>query len=428
MQVHVKSLPVRLVLIAMESAVFVILTLWVGRAYFADVVSRTLSAENLALAARLDPGDSDYHLRLGRIYQYSLTDIDPGRAIAEFTSAAQLNPMDAQPWLELGAAQEVAGKIDEAEMSLRRADYLAPNLPGFQWAIANFFLLHGNVSEAMRHFRVVLAGTDSYNAVIFTTAWKAVGDGDQILATLIPDRVSVQFSYLYFLIGQNKGPEAKKVWERIAANPSPFAPHAAAVYIDWLMGIHQPDEAYSVWTDLKRRKMVAESEAPGNLVANGDFEQGIENFGFGWRVDNYPGVYVTQDSAVFHSSGHSVLIAFTGKGNLAYQGFHQWVKVTPGTAYQARAYMKTDGITTDSGPRLQVFDTLNPPALTAFSDQLTGTNEGWTLLSVDFKPKTAYVTVGIARVPSAKLDNNIAGKVWVDDVSVEPVERGDGRR
>jgi hypothetical protein len=422
MRTEIKSLPLKLALIAVQSAVFVILTLWVGKAYFADLVSRTFSAENIALASRLDPGSSDYHLRLGRIYQYSLSDIDPVRAMAELTRATQLNPMDAQPWLDLGAAQVVAGKIAEAEVSLRQADYLAPNLPGFQWAIANFFLLHGNNSEAMRHFRVVLAGTDVYNREIFTTAWKAVGDGDQILATLIPDRVSAEFSYLYFLIGQNKGPEAKKVWERVAANSSPFDAHLAAMYIDWLMGTHQPDEAYGVWTDLRKRKMVIESMAPGNLVANGDFEQGIENFGFGWRIFNFPGVYVTQDSATFHSSGHSMLIAFTGKGNLAYQGLRQWLKVTPGVAYQARAYMKTEGITTDSGPHLQIFDTLNPIALNTYSDQLTGTNEGWNLLSVDFKPKTAYVTVCITRVPSQKLDNNISGKVWVDDVGVAPVE------
>jgi hypothetical protein len=422
MQLRVKSVPAKAVLIATEWAAFAILSVWVGKAYFANVVARTASAENLKLAARLDPGESDYHLRLGRIYQYSLTDIEPARAIAELTRAAELNPMDAQSWLDLGAAQVVAGQIDEATASLRRADYLAPNLPGFQWAIANFFLLHGNIGEAMRHFKVVLAGTNMYNGVIFSTAWKAVGDGDQILAALIPNNVSTEFSYLYFLAGQNKGPEAKKVWERIAANPSSFEAAWTRPYLDWLMATRQPDEAYNVWIDLRKRKLVTETLAPGNLVANGDFEQGIENFGFGWRLFAYPGVFLTLDTTVFHSSGHSVHISFGGNGNPFYQGLQQWVRVTPGVAYQARVYMKTAGITTDSGPRLEVSDLYNPNALNVFSEQLTGTNEGWTLLSVDFKPKTPYVTVCIARVPSGKLDNQIAGKVWVDDVSISPSE------
>ena len=79
MRIEIKSLPLKLILIAAESAVFVILTLWVGKAYFADLVSRRFSAENLGLASRLDPGNSDYHLKLGRIYQYS-RGVDPRNA------------------------------------------------------------------------------------------------------------------------------------------------------------------------------------------------------------------------------------------------------------------------------------------------------------------------------------------------------------
>src|SRR5215472_9119812 len=256
MQLSVKSVPAKLVMIAIESAVFAILTVWAGKAYFADVISRTVTAEDLRLATRLDPGYSDYHLRLGRIYQYSLTDIDPARAIAELTRATQLNPMDAQPWLDLGAAQVVADQIDAATASLRRADYLAPNLPGFQWAIANFFLLHGNVNEAMRHFKVVLAGTNQYDGVIFTTAWKAVGDGDQILATLIPDNLRTQFSYLYYLMNQRKLPETQKVWSRISSNPSGFGGEMAAPYIDFLMGAGLADQAHQVWADLHKRQII----------------------------------------------------------------------------------------------------------------------------------------------------------------------------
>src|SRR5215469_14078954 len=101
MRLTVKSVPAKVVLVAIESAVFVLLTVWVGKAYFASVVSRRVDAEDLGLASRLDPGESDYHLRLGRIYQYSLTDINPTRATAELVRATQLNPMDAQPWLDL---------------------------------------------------------------------------------------------------------------------------------------------------------------------------------------------------------------------------------------------------------------------------------------------------------------------------------------
>jgi tetratricopeptide repeat protein len=422
MELIVKSKAAKLVLIALEIVVFLPITFWVGKTYFAAVVSRRLDAESLRLATRLDPDNSDYHLKLGRIYQYSLTDINSAAALEELSRAAELSPLDAQTWLDLGAAQELQGRLDEAESSLRRADELAPNLPNFQWAIGNFFLLRGNLDEALRHFKVVLAGDRQYDQAIFSTAWKAVGDGDKILATLIPDSVSAQVNYLYYLVNQSKSAEAAKVWARIAANLQGFDPVWANPYIDWLMRNHQPDEAHQVWTELQKRQLVSESAAPGNLVSNGDFEGGLENMGFGWRVYGVPGVYVGLDSTVFHSSGHSLVISFPGTENFFYQGVYQWVKVAPGVAYQARAYMKTDGITTDSGPRLEVMDTLDSRALNQFSPQVRGTNADWTLLTVEFTPKeTHYVTVCIARVPSEKLDNKVAGRVWVDDVSVSPV-------
>jgi tetratricopeptide (TPR) repeat protein len=425
MDLIIKSKVARLILVAFELAVSLLATFWVGKAYLADVVSHRLDAESMRLATRLDPGNADYHLSLGRIYQYSLTDINAAAALEELNRAAELNPFDARAWLDLGAAQELQGRLDEAESSLRRADHLAPNLPQFQWAIANFFLLRGNVDEALRHFKVVLAGGPQYDQVIFSAAWKAVGDGDKILAALIPDNIDTQFNYLYYLVGQSKRLEAAKVWARIAANPEAFDPVVARTYMDWLVASHQPDEAHQVWTELQKRRLVSESAAPGNLVLNGDFEQGLENIGFGWRVGGVPGVYVGLDSTVFHSSGHSLLISFQGTENLAYRDVFQWVKVTPAVAYEARAYMKTDNITTDSGPRLEVLDTLNFRALDQFSQQLTGTNADWTLLTVKFTPKeTHYVTICVARVPSAKLDNKIAGKVWVDDVSVSPLAQG----
>ena len=427
MELVIKSQITRLALVAVEAAVFLLATFWVGKAYLADVIARRLNADSLALAARLDAGDSDYHLKLGRVYQYSLTDINSTAALQELGRAAELSPVDAQAWLDLGAAQELQGQLDRAEVSLRRVDYLAPNLPHFQWAIGNFFLLRGNVDEALRHFKVVLAGDPQYDQVIFRTAWKAVGDGDKIVADLIPGDVDTEIRYLDYLRIQGKLREADKLWRRIDANPSPFDPLRLSPYFNFLIGSHEPDKAYQLWTDLGRRKLIPEQSESGNLVSNGDFEGEINNFGFGWWIQNLPGIYTGFDSTVFRSGARSLVVSFPGDSNIYFHAVWHHVKVTPGVAYKAEAYIKTEGITTDSGPRLGVTDMYNPAALEVYSDQLTGTNDGWTLVRVSFTPKasTRYVTVSMVRLPSAKLDNKIAGKFWVDDVSVSAVQPGD---
>ena len=416
-----RGTPAKILLIALECILCLALIFWVGKVYLADVIGHRISVQDLTLASRLDPGNSDYHLGLGRLYEYNVSDIDPTRAIAELDQAAQLSPLDSQAWLDLGAAEEVTGDIKQATASLRRADYLAPDLSGSQWAIANFFLLHGDVDEAMSHFKKVLAGTQQFNQPIFDTAWKAVGDGDKILAVLIPNNLETETRYLWYLLGKNKLPEAESAWRRLAADHYDFDPTLAGSYINALMAAGLGDQAYQAWTEMQKRHLISESPEAGNLLSNGDFEAESKYFGFGWHINPVSGVYTALDTSVFHSGGHSLLISFSGQSNPFYQGVTQWVKVTPGVAYQAQAYMKTEGITTDSGPRLWVFDPWKQAALSKFSEQLLGTNEGWTLLTVDFTPRdTDFVTVAIARVPSQKLDNQIAGKVWVDDVSVRP--------
>jgi hypothetical protein len=424
MQIELKSGASRVGLAALQGALFVLLTFWVGKAYFASVVSHKLTADDLRLATRLDPGNSEYHLKLGRLYEYSLTDIDPVQSVAELRVAAEDSPMDAQPWLDLGAAQELAGHVDDAETSLRRADYLAPRLPGYQWAIANFFLLHGDVDESMRHFRIVLAGTGQYDGVIFSTAWKAVGDADQILTTLIPDNVRPQISYLYYLAVNKKLDDAQKVWQKIAANSDTFTAHDVGPYIDALLNAHESEDAYRDWLDLQKRGLVSVPSEPGNLVSDGDFETAITNFGFGWKVFPPPGIYVGLDSSTFHSGGHSLLIRFPGKENYFFRNVCEDVRVTPGDTYRARAFMKTDGITTNSGPRLEAFDPYNPKALDTLTEQLTGTNAAWSLLTVNFttKPETRMIGLCLTRLPSDKLDNLISGNVWVDDVSLVRLE------
>src|SRR6516165_12204038 len=206
----------------------------VGRAYLGELVSRRGTTRGLQLAVRLDPQRSEYHRTLGRVYQYSLDSVDPQGALQQLNSAARLNPYDAQAWLDLGAALELQGKIDQAEACLRRADFLAPNLPASQWTIANFFLLRGNVDEAFRHFRVVLSGTDTYTQTVFNTAWKASNDPKQILDELIPSQGLRQFDYLYYLLGRQRWVEAQDVWTRIAASPEKFGADLARSYIDVL--------------------------------------------------------------------------------------------------------------------------------------------------------------------------------------------------
>jgi tetratricopeptide (TPR) repeat protein len=419
-KILLKSSVSRWVLVTAESAVLLALVSEVTKTYLAEAIAQRPTVGNFQLAAKLDPDNSDYPLRLGLLSQYGLTNYNPDRAVDYLKRAIELSPYDPEPWLELGGVREFQGNISEAEACLRRADFLTPNLPAYQYAIGNVLLLHGNVEEAFRHFSRVLAGSTQYNQILFDTAWKASGDAGKILANLIPIDLPTEISYLNYLVTRSRLDEAKGVWQRILGSQEIFDPHQATAYLDALIQTRRAGDAYQVWEDLRAKGLInpTHQEDSQNLVMNGDFEEEILNIGFGWRVVPAEGVSVGLDRAHFHSPGQSLLVQFSRKQNLDYRNVFQYVRVLPGRAYRLRGLLMTEGITTDSGVRLEVRDAYSPGTLDKFSEGLSGSTSGWVEMEVDFTagPKTDLVVAGLARLPSTKLDNLIEGKVWMDDL------------
>ena len=427
MQIAITPKAVRWLLIVVEIAILAALLVWVGRGCIADMLANRPTAGNLERAVKLDPGNAEFPMRLGSLYEYSPVDMQVGKAEEEFRRAAHLDPYDPQTWLDLAAALQFQGRTEEAEACRRRVDLMAPKIPAYQWPLANFYLLQGNTQEALRHFKVVLAGTSQYDTNVFTLAWKATDDAGKILQELIPERAQTEFNYLNFLLSQHRLDDAEPVWKRILDGSEEFSPKDASPYIDTLIAGHKPEEAYQVWTDLQKRGLIRSSSTLSgpNLIFDGDFEDEFLNFGFAWRITPLEGVYAGVDSSTFHSPSHSLMVQFSGKDNLRFEHVYQYVKVASGQAYHLQALMKTEGITTDSGPRLEVYDAYNPTVLDKLTDDLTGTTDAWTTLLLDFVtgPKTQMLVVRLKRLPSQKIDSLIAGRVWLDDVRLTPARK-----
>ncbi len=420
MQTAPMNTGMRWALLVIEAVVLLVLTLWVARNYLAFLIAKKPSIHNLALAQKYSPGDAIYPYLQGRLFEYSLTEVHPAQALEKLTQAVRLNAYEPQEWLDLGAALELQGEIDRAEQCLLRTDFLAPRQPQYQWAIANFFILHGNINEAFKHLRMILAADATYDGYIFNTAWKASGDANKILQELIPS--GANFRYMYYLIGTQRYPEADAVWQRIISTPGKFDPQLASGYIQVLISNRRPEDAYQAWEVLRKRGIISPTyeETPQNLIENGDFEEKPMNMGFDWRMAPLNGVYIGLDQTTFHSPAHSLLIQFQGKANYDFYHVNQAVLVKPETSYQLRAFMKTAEITTDSGPRLEIRDAYDPRNLDVATQNLAGTTPGWVLISQDFRtsPKTHLIVVILRRFPSQKFDNLISGKVWLDDVTL----------
>lgn len=152
-------------------------------------------------------------------------------------------------------------------------------------------------------------------------------------------------------------------------------------------------------------------------MANGGFESDILNGGLDWRVVPVEGASVSMDLQEAFEGQRSVRIDFDGTRNLDYGHLFQYVLVRPHTQYRFSGYVRAEGVTTDSGPRFQVFDPYGAGKEFFATDNLIGTS-AWAEQRLEFKTAahTHLMIIRIARPPSAKFDNKIAGTVWIDSV------------
>jgi hypothetical protein len=75
----------------------------------------------------------------------------------------------------------------------------------------------------------------------------------------------------------------------------------------------------------------------------------------------------------------------------------QYVPVHPATLYRFSGYMRVEGITTDSGPRFQIYDAEAPSKLFLSTENLTGSSS-WSPERLEFTtgPETRLLVVRLA--------------------------------
>ena len=215
-------------------------------------------------------------------------------------------------------------------------------------------------------------------------------------------------------------------------SPIPFA--SVEPYLDRLIGLGRIEEAVTVWGDLERLGTVskpseiekfAASWRDDNLVFNGDFEQFPMNAGFDWHWSGQL-TYLAVDfsaPAAYHGA-RCLRIDFTVSRNQEYAPVYQIVPVLPNHAYRVEAYVRSEDITSDTGPSLRVSDTRQPGFLDAISDTTVGTTP-WHAVRVYFSTgrNTNAVRLSLWRPLGRVFPTEITGSFWLDRVSLECLDR-----
>jgi len=413
--------PVRILL----SLVLLFCIYWVATGAVAQWYSRQQSAEGLRKAIQWDPGNPMYYAALARVLSTSLEGADLDEVIRLYEKSTELRPLEARYWAELGGVYEQVERLQEAQRAYAEAEKLFPNSPQLNWQSGNFHLRQGNIPLALKSFQKVLLGDPGLLPQVFDLAWRAGAEPELILNEMIPPQPNIMFAYLDYLVQKKRIEQAAEVWERILALQLPFEPKSAFPYLDALIASKRVDLLTSAWAELAKRNptRLRQRAFDPNHLTNGDFEGEILNGGLDWRVGILEGVIVTVDGLRFFDGTHSLKIQFDGTRNIDYGHVYQFVPVKPKTLYRFTGYMRVQGITTDSGPRFQIYDAYDPSKLFLSTENLVGTS-GWSPQQLEFQtsPDTQLLIVRVARPASQKFDNQIAGALFIDRVILNAVE------
>ena len=418
---HFRDIGIRIFLsLVLLSSAYLSATRAIARWYF-----RQPPPEGLYQAISWDPRNPIYHSTLGRVLLQSAAEIDPEEIVRLFERATQLSPQTPQYWTELAGALEWAGRQERARQAIESARNLFPNSPEINWHLGNHYLRVDKTAEALTAFHKVLLGRPGLRHQVFDLAWRASENKELILDRMVPAVPEIMFQYLNYLSAKGLMDDAQQVWTRIIQLNFPFEPHSAFPFLDALVRQKRVDELTAAWSTLaeSKRPTLVRPNRGTNLITNGDFESPILNGGLGWRVRPVEGLVASVDNITFFDGTQSLKVRFDGEHNLSYSHISQYVPVKSNSGYRFIVYLRSKGITTDSGPRLRVTDAYDTRRLDVSTDDAIGTSN-WTPQQLDFRtgPRTRLLRISLIRTPSRKLDNKIAGSLWIDRISLNPTE------
>lgn len=365
---------------------------------------------DLEHAIRLVPDDAEFPYLLG--LRLSATDQDDG-AISNLRQAVAVDPNNGRYWLDLASVYQVTADTQKEQEALRSALDSEPGNPIIAAEAAQFFLVAGDQDRAFPLFKQALAQNPEAAQTILPVCWREASDANLLMAQAIPANPELQLAFLRMLITQKETSAAQQAWRYIVAARKSFPPQLSFFYFDYLLKEHDVADFDRDWHELAGLVPEIQAYLPGdNLIVNAGFEQPLLNSGFDWRHEPADHVAAGLDDKVVHSGAHSLSLSYDG-GPAYEAGWAQFVPVQPNLDYDFSAWVRSDNITSSSGPRIAIVDAFGDSSLLLTNDLLD--THPWQELkgTLHVPAGTQLLAVKIIRAPA---NTRIRGRIWIDDL------------
>jgi tetratricopeptide (TPR) repeat protein len=336
------------------------------------------------------------------------------RAVELYREALSRDAANPYRWCDLGQALFESKKTEEARRCYERAIELGPNNVQTLSRVVDFYISVKQPREALRYASRIL---EKYPQASESVFWRYVESGFDFADTLsygIPPDKAVAQDYMRYLIRYGDGSKAEQCWRWILEHSFAEAT-LAGDYSSFLIRRHEEGNAFESWAAWIGAR--SGTYLMSNFIYNAGFEDEPCRSPFDWNISGAPNAEASRDMTVRRSGNYSLRIEFDGKENLSYHGVSQITFLKPGS-YRFRAYLKTEGITTDQGIELRISQATPSVHLDVRTEQVKGSTD-WRALEKSFDLRQAgLIRIEVFREPSEKFDNKLAGTVWLDDLEL----------
>lgn len=393
------------------------------------------SPKGLERALAWDTANPDLPFMLAGYYR-DLPEIqDLPRATQYALRAADLSPHSWKAQEQLAQLLEVAGRKPEAERALLRTVALSPRDGIVSWRLANFYVRTGELAKVFGPLEKAVAAEPALFRPAFSLLIKLETDLAAIDAIWPEDKESRWFLFSELLrqpklfAVQPLATYLRAQWQHLFAISPELTVAQGSPYVSYLLasGQHQAPgeatgEARRIWGALAARNdqndpAFASAE---NLVWNGRFELPLTDGPLAWRISRSPAWQATAARKEGIDNSTALRIDFNGSENLSFAGVRQTVLVPPGRRLELSGQIRSQGLTTDKGVFLEVYEPQGQRVLVR-TEEIRGTTP-WSRFSLTFEPAAGVDTIELRlqRARSLQLDNRLAGSVWLDNVQVVP--------
>lgn len=408
-----RLLPI-LILIFVIIAGYSVLSVWKGVSLYLENPSRN----DLEMAIRLIPSNPDPYYWMALYHEWDLRNIDHEQSLYFLKKAIEYHPLEQQYWIQLAKVFLRMGQKEASEKALDNAIFVFPTGYQGRWVGGNLLLQQGAIEKAFPHFAYILTHYPNQAYLIYEVLRRSFDNPDLIFEKVVPKDPASTSQYLSYLYEMGSKESAKKVWQNKTLLGHHMSREEILRHIEFLIRGGDFREAFERWkAGLRQEGLPLGPE--GDLITNGGFEkEALLGRGFDWRMSPVPGAEVSIDPARGVEGKQSLRISFNGQENVDFHHVSQYVALKPDTDYTLKAKIKTSGLTTQSGLKMEILGV--GPSFYKASDSLTGDHD-WKELEIPFRTpaKCEGGLVRFRRERTDKFDRFISGTAWIDQVSLK---------